>query len=117
GNDLLKGNRDLIARAARILMSKPIYSLSVKPFRRKTGTRGLVIRAESKIPQRQEARNIAYVEIYVDDRHFKTLDAENGSINRVSVSLGTRQRAEVVVEAFDRDKNLPPQPLRADESP
>ncbi len=104
--DLLNDNRDLIARAARILMTKPIYSLSVKPFRRKTGTRGLVISVGSKIPRRQEARNIAYVEVYVNDRHFKTFDAKSGSINRKSVSLGTRGAAEVEVQAYDREKNL-----------
>jgi len=104
--DLLHNNRDLIARAARILATKPIYSLSVRRFTQKAGQQGLVISAGSKTPRRETARNIAYVEVYVNDRHFKTLDARNGSIQAKTITLSNRKRADVLVEAYDREKNL-----------
>jgi hypothetical protein len=105
--DLLKRNDDLVRRAARILEKKPIYSFSVKPFRRKEGSRGVVVTAGSKTQPGDKIKNISRLDVYLSGRPYKTFDAKNGSIKARRVTLGRRKgKTELLLQAFDGANNL-----------
>jgi len=102
--DLMKRNDDLVARAARILAAKPVYSLSVKPVK---GQRpGLSVAASSQVLTRDRKRKIARVDIYVNGRPHKSLTARNGALPRTTVSLGNSIKLQWSVQAFDHENNL-----------
>jgi hypothetical protein len=105
--DLLKGNNDLMRMAARILEKKPIYSISVKPLRRKEGSRGVVVSARSKVRSGKKGQNISRLDVYLGGRPYKTFDAEEGSIKARTITLRSRQRKTgLLVQAFDGTNNL-----------
>jgi len=105
--DLLKGNNDLMSMAARILEKKPIYSISVKPLRRKEGSRGVVVSARSKVRSGKKGQNISRLDVYLGGRPYRTFDAENGSVRARTITLRSRQRKiELLVQAFDETNNL-----------
>ena len=87
--DVLGTNDDLIKRAARILANKPVYALSVKPFESTDGDRGIVVTATSKIEPPDKRKNISRLDLYVDNRPYKSLDAKDGSIQVRRISLGS----------------------------
>jgi len=104
--DLLEGNVDLISHAAEILKDKPIYSLSVEPLKRKT-SRGVRVTCASKIPTTNTKENISYLNIFLNGRFYKTINAENGSIEREPIILeGRKGRIELLVQAYDGANNL-----------
>ena len=118
--DLLEGNVDLIRRAAEKLRDKPIYSLSVKRFGRKGGSRGLIVSCSSKIPPPKTGKkkgskilaaktleNISYLHIHANGRFDTSIPAENGSIKATRVTLESHKgKSEVLVQAFDGANNL-----------
>ena len=106
--DVLDRNDDLIIRAARILMKKPKYALSVRPFKPKDGSRGVVINAVSKIEPPDSRKNISRVDIYLDGRPYKSLDAEDGSIRgrRIALRISRSKKTELLLEARDRENKL-----------
>jgi len=104
--DLLKGNYDLMRRAARILEKKPIYSFSVKPFRRQDGSRGVVVRAGSKTQPGNKLRKISRLDVYGNGRPYGTFDAKDGSIRARTITLGRRRGTKLLVQAFDGANNL-----------
>ncbi len=105
--DLLEGNEDLIKKAARILKKKPIYSLSVEPFRRKQGSQSVILTAGSKVPPGKTVENISWLDVYVNGRPYKTLKANNGSIRARTLTLGRRkEKMKLLVQAFDGANNL-----------
>jgi hypothetical protein len=105
--DLLNSNDDLIRRAARILETKPIYSFSVKPFRRKQGSRGVVVSAGSKTQPGDRVKNISRLDVYVGGRPYKTFAAKNGSIRARTINLESRKgKIDLLVQAFDGANNL-----------
>ena len=104
--DLLKSNVDLIRMAARILKKKPIYSLSVKPFTRKEGSRGVTVTARSKISPGKRMENISYLNIYVNGRFFKNIDCKNGTIKARTILERSKGKSELLVQAFDGANNL-----------
>jgi hypothetical protein len=105
--DVLGTNDDLIKRAARILANKPVYALSVKPFSDKKGARGIVVRASSKVNAADEAKSIARLDINLDHRPFRSLDAQNGSIHaRVTLAKPGSPKIELYLEARDRTNEL-----------
>jgi C-terminal processing protease CtpA/Prc len=106
--DVLERNDDLIKRAARILMKKPKYALAAKPFTPKEGSRGIVINAVSKVERRDGGRNIARVDVYLDGRPYKSLDAEDGFIHsrRIALRRSRSKKTELLLEARDRANNL-----------
>jgi hypothetical protein len=106
--DVLESNDDLIIRAARILIKKPKYALSVRPFTPKDGSRGIVINAVSKIEPPDSRKNISRLDVYLDGRPYKSLDAEDGSIRARRIALRGRRRrkTELLVEARDRENKL-----------
>ncbi|HYR75302.1 MAG TPA: S41 family peptidase [Pyrinomonadaceae bacterium] len=104
--DLLKGNVDLIRYAVKLLRKKPIYSLSLEGFRRKA-SRGVHVTCASKIPTANTKKNISYLNIYLNDRFYRTIDAKDGAIKRKPVILkGGKGRVKVLVQAYDGANNL-----------
>ncbi|MFY9609297.1 MAG: S41 family peptidase [Blastocatellia bacterium] len=106
--DVLERNDDLIIRAARILMKKPKYAISAKPFTPKEGSNGIVINAVSKVEPPDSGKDISRVDIYLDGRPYKSLDAEEGSIRarRIVLRRSRSKKAELRLEARDRANNL-----------
>ncbi|HJQ71502.1 MAG TPA: S41 family peptidase [Blastocatellia bacterium] len=66
-NDLLNRNPDLIKRAARMLMESPVYRLSVT----------LIQNPDRSQTVEVSTRNISRLDIYLNDRPFKTLDTKD----------------------------------------
>ncbi len=100
--DLLESNVDLIRQAAQILSTKPIYSLSIEPMKG-----GLRIAASSKVRPRDKRKRILRVDIFVNGRPHKTLNARNGFIAPTRVSLAkVKGKLEWSVQAFDHHNNL-----------
>jgi hypothetical protein len=106
--DVLGSNDDLIRRAARILTKKPVYALSVRPFARTEGTRGIVITASSKIEPPDDGKNISRLDVYVNDRPYRSLDAKDGSIQAKRITLSGRgnRKLQLRLEARDATNNL-----------
>jgi C-terminal processing protease CtpA/Prc len=118
--DLLEENYDLLRKAAEKLRNKPIYSLSVRPFREKDETWGLILSCTSKLPLRQPTKkngsktppaktleNISYLDIFLNGRFKTTINTNNGSLKSMRVTLGRDERnGELLVQAFDEAHNL-----------
>ncbi|PYS22706.1 MAG: peptidase S41 [Acidobacteria bacterium] len=103
--DLMKRNADLVGRAARILSPQPVYSLSVTPVKGQTHV--LSIKASSQVPPRDRQKKISRVDISVNGRPYKTVDAVNGAVPRTTVELETVSAAKNwLVQAFDHKNNL-----------
>ena len=114
--DLLEQNYDLLRKAAEKLRSKPAYSLSVKPFTRKAGAWGVVLSCSSKIPPPKTTKgskippvkttgNIAYVDLFLNGRFKKSINAKNGSLRATRVMFEDGN-GELLVQAFDEAHNL-----------
>jgi C-terminal processing protease CtpA/Prc len=106
--DVLERNDDLISRAARIVMRKPKYALSAGTFTRKKGSGGIVIKAVSKIERLDRSRNISRVDVYLDGRPYKSIDAVDGAVHsrRIALRRSRRKKTELLLEARDRTNNL-----------
>ena len=94
--DILEDNRDLMASAARIIRQQPSFKLSVTPVSRK-GARGIVVSAESKLPSSKAGQGISRVDIYVNNRPVRSIDAHKGAVPSTQVTIGKEQQ-----EARDR---------------
>ena len=105
-DDLLKGNNDLIRRAARILAEKPSYSISVRRRRRKDGSGSVVVSARSKIRSGKKKDNISQLDICLGGRPCEHVAAENGSIAPITFTFGKTKRTELEVQAFDGAKQM-----------
>jgi hypothetical protein len=103
-NDLLYGNVDLVRRAFKLLNNKPIYSLSLERFRGQT-LQGVRVSCSSKVAKANKAQNISYLNIDVDGRWYKTINARNGSLKKEKVILKGRRRKRLLVQAFDEQNN------------
>ncbi len=118
--DLLEQNYDLLRKAAEKLRSKPIYSLSVRPFRQKSGSWGVTLSCTSKIPPRKARRkngskmppaktleNISYLDIFLNGRFKKTINAKNGALKATRVTFERDDgKSQLLVQAFDEAHNL-----------
>lgn len=106
--DVLGSNENLIRRAAKILTKKPVYALSVNPFKREDGSRGIVVTARSKITPPDTRQNISRVDVYVDGRPFKSLDATDGALEGRRLRLTGRGigNSGLLLEARDGTNNL-----------
>jgi len=98
--DLLSDNVDLLSRAARLIKQRPSYQLSLKP----DGVGRMVVSAASKVPASQSSRAIARVDLYVDQRPVRSIDARDGAVSGVEVALGATGRARSVIHAQARDR-------------
>jgi hypothetical protein len=108
GRDVLGSNDDLVRRAARTLAKKPVYALSVKPFAGNEGARGIVVTASSKIEPPDHGKNISRLDVYLNDRPYKSFDAKDGSIQARRITLARRgdRKLELRLEARDGTNNL-----------
>jgi len=102
--DLMNQNVDLVRKAARLLESKPAYSLTVEAMK---GRSALRITASSKVRPRDNRKRISRVDVFVNGRPQKSLSARSGNLKRTTVSLGkVRGKAAWSVQAYDHDNNL-----------
>jgi C-terminal processing protease CtpA/Prc len=105
--DVLGANDDLIKRAARILSKKPVYSLSVKPFKDKEGARGIVVSALSKVNPANKAKKIARLDIDLNNRPYKSIDAKDGTVQaRIKLAKPGSDGIELRLGARDRTNQL-----------
>jgi len=106
--DLLAGNEDLLKKAAEKLRNKPIYSLSVKPFKRKGGSWGVVISCASKVRPGKGIQKISYVDIHLNGRFVSSINAENGVLKATRLLLGQSadRPTELLVQAFNHANTL-----------
>lgn len=102
--DLMRHNSDLVRHAARILATQPCYGLSVQTVRGKNRT--LRVSAASKVRPRDRRKRIARVEILVDGRSRKSLNARNGMLSPTNVVIDKSRKFDWLVQAFDHDDNL-----------
>lgn len=106
--DVLGKNDDLINKAAKILRRKPVYGLSVEHFTGKDGTRWIVANASSKVEAGKSERNIARLDVYLNRRPYKSVDANEGSIHNRRITLGgtDRKKTDLLVQAYDGNNDL-----------
>jgi hypothetical protein len=103
-NDLMNRNADLVRRAAGILATKPIYQLSVRPLTSRS--RALIIAAASKVRPRDRRLRISRVDVFLNGRPHKSLNAHNGILKPTTVTLGKSREVDWLVQAFDYDNHL-----------
>jgi C-terminal processing protease CtpA/Prc len=102
--DVMASNEDLVERAARILMNKPVYRLSVKPYAR-SGVHGLNISASSKVGTTHRDKRISRIDVYLGGRPYKSIDAKRGAID-VEVSIDRPRSISILLEARDELNRL-----------
>ena len=105
--DLLDDNVDLLARAARLIRQQPSFQLSVKPVSGE-GASGIVVSAASKVPPSKAGRRISRLDIYVNGRPVRSIDAEDGTVppTQVAIGRGGSTRAAVEAQAWDHAGRL-----------
>jgi len=106
--DVMGTNDDLIASAARILTTKPMYALSVRPFSRNNALAGIIVTATTRTRRSNDKDKILRLDVYVNDRPHKSIDAREGSIKarRIALSKNGDAKIELRVEARDGKNNL-----------
>lgn len=106
--DVLGTNDDLIKRAAGILMKKPVYRLSVEHLTGKEETRGIIVTALSKIEPPDSDKNISRLDVYIDGRPYKSVDARDGAIRdrRITLGVSEKKKTKLLLQAFDETNNL-----------
>jgi hypothetical protein len=105
--DILDDNVDLLACAARIIRQRPSFTLSVTPVSRRGG-RGIVVSAASKLPSSKAGKGISRVDIYVNNRPVRSIDARAGGVPSTQVTIGKAggTRATVEAQAWDHAGRL-----------
>jgi hypothetical protein len=101
--DILENNCDLLARAARIIRQQPSFTLSATPVKRK-GARGVVVSATSKLPPAKANRGICRVDIYVNNRPLRSIDASEGAVAATEIILGQEHKRNSTVEVEARNQ-------------
>ena len=102
--DLMGHNTDLVRKAARLMESKPTYSLFGELVK---GGAVLSIAASSKVHPRDKRKRISRVDVFLNGRPHKSLSARSGNLKRTRVSLGSaRAKGAWSVQAYDYDNNL-----------
>ncbi|HSE98925.1 MAG TPA: S41 family peptidase [Blastocatellia bacterium] len=85
-NDLLSRNEDLIRKAASVLVKRPAYGLSVQLLQNRDGSHAI----------RVSTKNIARLDVYINDRPFKTLNTKDGT-RRVGAIARDKHRTKTVL--------------------
>jgi hypothetical protein len=99
--DILEDNCDLLACAARVVRQQPYVTLSVISVIRK-GAPGIVVSAASKGPTSKAGQRLSRVDVYVNNRPVRSIDAHKGVVPSTRVTIGkTGSRATVEVQAWD----------------
>lgn len=104
--DILGQNDALVAEAASIIRSRPMWTLSVEPLVVAAG-RAIAVRATSTMPRGSKALPMARVEVYADGRLRRSIDARDGAVRTTRVALGkalaAKRSVAVEVHALDAD--------------
>ena len=102
--DVLDDNVDLLAHAARLIRQQPSFQLSLTPVRGKE----IVVSAASKVPSSKTRRAISRVDVYVNGRPGRCIDAVNGTVppTHVAIGRGGNTRTTVEAQAWDRAGRL-----------
>ena len=95
--DLLEDNVDLLARAARLIRQRPSYRVSLTAGA--GGPDTIVVGATSKVPPSHPKRNIVRLDVYVDGRPWRSVDAEAGAVMPTELPVPPRQARRSIVEA------------------
>jgi hypothetical protein len=105
--DILEDNCDLLDAAAQLIRQQPSFTLSITPVSRK-GARGIVVSAASKLPSAKARPGISRVDIYVNDRPVRTIDARQGMVpsTRVTIGKAGKKPTPVEVGAWDHAGRL-----------
>ena len=105
--DLLDDNVDLLARAAGLIRQQPSFQLSLSPVSGE-GASGIVVSAASKVPPSKMGRAISRVDIYVNGRPVRSIDAVNGTVppTQVAIARAGSTRTAVEAQAWDRAGRL-----------
>ena len=105
--DILEDNCDLLDAAAQLIRQQPSFTLSITPVSRK-GARGIVVSAASKRPSAKARPEISRVDIYVNDRPVRTIDARQGMVpsTRVTIGKAGKKPTPVEVGAWDHAGRL-----------
>lgn len=106
--DVLGSNNDLIQRAARILMTKPVYRVSVEHFAGKEGSPWIVVNLSSKVASTDSKKKISRLDVYVNGRPYKSVDAIEGSMRdrRITLGGGHGEKTKLRLEAYDEKNDL-----------
>ncbi|MCI0486798.1 MAG: S41 family peptidase, partial [Blastocatellia bacterium] len=86
-NDLLNRNPDMIEKAARMLMGKPVYGLSVNLQQNQGLSKTIEV----------STKNISRLDIYIDDRPFKTVDTVDGTIRVGKIPQGVKRTKSILL--------------------
>ena len=102
--DVLDDNVDLLARAARLIRQQPSFQLSLTPVSGKE----IAVSAASKVPSSKTGRAISRVDIYMNGRPVRSIDAVDGTVppTRVAIGRGANTRTAVDAQAWDRAGRL-----------
>jgi hypothetical protein len=105
--DILEDNCDLFAAAAKIIRQLPYYTLSVQPATR-NGARRITVNAATERRSSRASSAIARVDVYVNNRPVRTIDARNGAVasTEVTIAKAGRKSAAVEVGAWDGSGRL-----------
>ena len=96
-NDLLRRNSDLIKRAARMLMKKPAYGLSVTLKQNPDKSQTIEV----------TTKNISRLDVYLNDRPFKSLDTkdEKRRVGRIKRE-GRKGKTVLLLNGYNESNNL-----------
>jgi hypothetical protein len=103
--DLLDDNVDLLAHAARLIRQQPSFQLSLSPVSGE-GASGIVVSAASKVPPSKAGRKIVRLDIYVNGRPVRSIDAVNGTVPPTQVAIARGGSTAVEAQAWDRAGRL-----------
>jgi hypothetical protein len=101
-SDILDDNCDLMATAARLIRRQPSFTLSVEPLSR-TGARGILVSAASKLPSSKSGQGISRVDIYSNNRPVRSIDVRKGVLPPTKVTIGRVGDKVATVEAHAWD--------------
>jgi hypothetical protein len=106
--DVLGTNEDLTKRAAKILAKKPAYGLSVEHFSATDGARWVVVNVCSKVGPHDDKKKISRLDVYLNGRPYKSVDAREGSMRdrRITLGSGHKGKTELRLEAYDGTNDL-----------
>jgi peptidase S41-like protein len=100
--DVLEDNVDLLAKAAYIIRQRPSFKVSVTEIGRK-GARAVVVSARSKLPSSKAGQRISRVDVYVNARPVRSIDAHHGMVSSTQVAIGKTGDKPAIVEVHAWD--------------
>jgi hypothetical protein len=100
--DVLEDNVDLLAKAAHLIRQRPSFKVSVTEASRQ-GARAVVVSAASKLPSSKAGQRISRVDVYVNARPVRSIDAHHGMVSSTQVAIGKTGDKPAIVEVHAWD--------------